>query len=83
MSEKHEPFNRLREAIDRHHETHGTDDDLVAIRSEVVKQTDEGESPDEGLVDRFSHAAKKFETDHFELTQSLNEVAYFLSGEGL
>lgn len=83
MSDKHDLLTRLQETIDRYHQSHGADDDLLAIRAEVVKRAGEDEHADDGFIDRIGAAIEKFETDHLELTESLNQVAYFLSGEGL
>jgi len=83
MSDKPEPFDELDAAIDRHHDVHGTDDDLAALAEEATAFVESDDADHEGLLSRVRHAIERFETDHLELTDTLNKVAYYLSGEGL
>lgn len=81
--ERKQAFDELGEAIDRHHGEHGTDDDLAAIAAAAADHTDSNADDHESLLERIRHAIERFETDHLELTDTLNKVAYYLSGEGL
>lgn len=83
MSERREAFDRLRQAVDDHVDTHGGDDELAAIAEAAQAHADENGEDHESLLDRIRSAAARFETEHLELTDTLNKVAYYLSGEGI
>ncbi len=83
MSERREAFDRLRKAVDEHVNTHGEDDELAAIAQAADAHADENGDDHEGLSGRIRSAIERFETDHLELTDTLNKVAYYLSGEGI
>ncbi|MCP3855021.1 MAG: hypothetical protein GY745_11555 [Actinomycetia bacterium] len=83
MSERREAFDRLRKAVDEHVDTHGQDDELAALAQAADAHADENGDDHEGLLGRIWSAIERFETDHLELTDTLNKVAYYLSGEGI
>ncbi len=83
MSERREAFDRLRKVVDDHVDTHGGDDELAAIAADADAHVDGNGDGHEGLLDRIRSAVERFETDHLELTDTLNKVAYYLSGEGI
>ena len=83
MSERREAFERLRKVVDDHVESHGPDDDLAAIAAQAEAHAETNGDDHEGLLSRIRSAVEQFETDHLELTDTLNKVAYYLSGEGI